>query len=67
VKSPEFSVSIAPQFHYAAPKSLTTQNQIPTINPQLSIINAPAKFFKKTLVKFFTIRQFLPASGQESV
>jgi len=46
---------------------LAAQNQIPTINPQPSIINTPTKFFKKTLVKFFTIRQFLPASGQESV
>jgi len=45
----------------------TAQNKIPTINPRLSIINTPTKFFKKTLVKFFTIRQFLPASGQESV
>src|SRR5437879_6034976 len=42
----------------------TTQNQIPTINPRLSMSNTPTKFFKKSLVKFFTIWQFLPASGQ---
>jgi hypothetical protein len=59
--------SIARHFRYAAPKSLTAQNQIPTINPRLSLLNTPTNFSKKTLVKFFTIWQFLPASGQESV
>jgi len=43
---------------------LTSPNKIPTINLQFSTINMPTKFFKKWLVKFFTMCQFLRASGQ---
>jgi len=46
---------------------VTLRKKIPTINLQFSTINMPTKFFKKWLVKFFTIWQCHAASGQESV
>ena len=46
---------------------VTSRKKIPTIHLQLPTINMPINFFKKWLVKFFTIWQCHAASGQKSV